>query len=66
MIFKFKLPPKPILKIDLQEWNDMQVLMEKLQKQSQEIPQVCISGSAYKWQAEQLFGRYRGTGIGTI
>lgn len=35
MIFKFKLPPKPVPKIDLQEWNDMQELMEKLQKQSQ-------------------------------
>ena len=35
MIFKFKLPPKPVPKIDLQEWNDMRKLMEKLQKQSQ-------------------------------
>ena len=32
MIFKFKLPPKPVPKIDLQEWNDMRKLMEKLQK----------------------------------
>jgi hypothetical protein len=23
VIFKFKLPPKPVPKIDLQEWNDM-------------------------------------------
>lgn len=30
MIFKFKLPPKPVPKIDLQEWNDMRKLMEKL------------------------------------
>ena len=35
MIFKFKLPPKPVPKIDLQEWNDMRKLMEKLQKKSQ-------------------------------
>ena len=25
MIFKFKLPPKPVPKIDLQEWNDMRL-----------------------------------------
>lgn len=37
MIFKFKLPPKPVPKIDLQEWNDMWILMDKLQKQSQEM-----------------------------
>lgn len=37
MINKFMLPPKPVPKIDLQEWNDMQILMRKLQKQSQEI-----------------------------
>lgn len=40
MIFKFKLPPKPVSKIDLQEWNDMWILMDKLQKQSQEMKQV--------------------------
>ena len=27
VIFKFKLPPKPVPKIDLQEWKDMQKLM---------------------------------------
>ena len=37
VIFKFKLPPKPVPKIDLQEWKDLQKIMEKLQKQSQEI-----------------------------
>ena len=37
MIFKFKLPPKPVPKIDLQEWKDMRKLMQKLQKQSQSI-----------------------------
>ena len=30
------------------------------------IPQDCISGSADEWQTEQLSGRYRGTGAGTI
>ncbi len=29
--FPIKLPPKPVPKIDLQEWNDMRKLMEKLQ-----------------------------------
>ena len=28
--------------------------------------QDCISGSADEWQAEQLSGRYRGTGTGTL
>lgn len=37
MIFKFKLPQKSVSKIDLWEWNDMWILMEKLQKQSQKI-----------------------------
>ena len=32
MIFRLKLPPKPVPKIDLQEWNDMRKLMEKIQK----------------------------------
>ena len=27
VIFKFKLPPKPVPKIDLQEWKDMQKVM---------------------------------------
>ena len=31
VIFKFKLPPKPVPKIDLQEWKDMQKLMYELQ-----------------------------------
>ena len=30
------------------------------------IPQDCISGSADERQAEQLSGRYRGTGTGTL
>ena len=37
VIFKFKLPPKPVPKIDLQEWKDMQKLMYELQRQSMEI-----------------------------
>ena len=40
VIFKFKLPPKPVPKIDLQEWKDMQKVMEKLQKKSQEIKHI--------------------------
>ena len=32
VIFKFKLPPKPVPKIDLQEWKDMQKLMYELQE----------------------------------
>lgn len=30
------------------------------------IPQECISGSDDERQTEQLSGRYRGTGIGTL
>ena len=30
------------------------------------IPQECISGSVYEWQAEQLSGRYRRTGTEAI
>ncbi len=30
VIFKFKLPPKPVPKIDLQEWKDMQKLDTRL------------------------------------
>ena len=37
VIFKFKLPPKPVPKIDLQEWKDMQKVMYDLQGQSREI-----------------------------
>ena len=37
VIFKFKLPPRPVPKIDLQEWKDMQKLMYELQGQSREI-----------------------------
>ena len=34
VIFKFKLPPKPVPKIDLQEWKDRQKVMYELQRQS--------------------------------
>lgn len=37
VIFKFKLPPKPVPKIDLQEWKDMRKVMYELQRQSTEI-----------------------------
>ena len=37
VIFKFKLPPRTVPKIDLQEWKDMQKLMYELQGQSREI-----------------------------
>ena len=30
------------------------------------IPQDCISGFDDEWQTEQLSGRYRGTGTGTL
>ena len=30
MIFKFKLPPKPVQKIELQEWKNMQKVMYEL------------------------------------
>ena len=30
------------------------------------IPQEYISGSDDEWQTEQLSGRYRGTGTGTL
>ena len=30
VIFKFKLPPKPVPKIDLQEWKDMQKLIQSI------------------------------------
>ena len=59
-IFKFKLPPKPVSKIDLQEWNDMRKLMEKLQKQSQteKSPQQEIS--SLKKQFSETTGFFKG------
>lgn len=54
MIFKFKLPPKPVPKIDLQEWNDMWILMDKLQKQSQQ------EISSMKKQLSETKGFFKG------
>ena len=60
MIFKFKLPPKPVPKIDLQEWNDMWILMDKLQKQSQEMKQVQQEISSLKKQISETKGFFKG------
>ena len=60
MIFKFKLPPKPVPKIDLQEWNDMWILMDKLQKQSQEMKQVQQEISSLKKQLSETRGLFKG------
>lgn len=60
MIFKFKLPPKPVPKIDLQEWNDMWMLMEKLQKQSQEMKQAQQEISSLKKQLSETKGFFKG------
>lgn len=60
MIFKFKLPPKPIPKIDLQEWNDMWILMDKLQEQSQEMKQAQQEISSLKKQLSETKGFFKG------
>ena len=60
MIFKFKLLPKPVPKIDLQEWNDMWVLMEKLQKQSQEMKHTQQEISSLKKQLSETKGFFKG------
>ena len=60
MIFKFKLPPKPVPKIDLQEWNDMQELMEKLQKQSQAMKSTQQEISTLKKQLSETTGFFKG------
>ena len=49
MIFRLKLPPKPVPKIDLQEWNDMWILMDKLQKQAQGITEQLKADNAWEW-----------------
>ena len=56
MIFKFKLPPKPVPKIDLQEWNDMWILMETIQKQSQEMKHTQQEISSLKKQLSETKG----------
>lgn len=60
MIFKFKLPPKPISKIDLQEWNEMRTLMEKLQKQSQAMKFAQQEISSLKKQLSETTGFFKG------
>ena len=46
VIFKFKLPPKPVPKIDLQEWKDMQKVMYELQRTDKKDAMIsmCIGG----------------------
>ena len=60
MIFKFKLPPKPVPKIELQEWNDMRKLMEKLQKQSQAMKSTQQEISSLKKQLSETTGFFKG------
>ena len=59
-IFKFKLPPKPVPKIDLQEWNDMRKLMEKLQKQSQAMKSTQQEISSLQKQLSETTGFFKG------
>lgn len=60
MIFKFKLPPKPVPKIDLQEWKDMQKVMYDLQGQSREIKRTQQDISSLKKQLSELRGFFKG------
>lgn len=60
VIFKFNLPPKPVPKIDLQEWKDMQKVMGKLQKQSQEIKRTQQEISSLKKQLSETIGLFKG------
>lgn len=60
VIFKFKLPPKPVPKIDLQEWKDMQKLMYELQRQSIEIKRTQQDISSLKKQLSELRGLFKG------
>lgn len=60
VIFKFKLPPKPVPKIDLQEWKDMQKVMEKLQKKSQEIKHIQQEIHSLKKQLFETRGVFKG------
>ena len=55
-----KLPPKPVPKIDLQEWNDMRKLMEKLQKQSQAMKSTQQEISLLKKQLSETTGFFKG------
>lgn len=60
VIFKFKLPPKPVPKIDLQEWNDMQKVMYDLQGRSREIKRTQQDISSLKKQLSELRGFFKG------
>lgn len=60
MIFKFKLPPKPVPKIDLQEWNDMRKLIEKIQKQSQAMKSTQQEISSLKKPFSETTGFFKG------
>ena len=60
VIFKFKLPPKPVPKIDLQEWKDMQKIMYELQGQSREIKRTQQDISSLKKQLSELRGFFKG------
>ena len=59
VIFKFKLPPKPVPKIDLQEWKDMQKVMYDLQGQSREIKRTQQDISSLKKQLSELRGFFK-------
>ena len=58
--FKFKLPLKPVPKIDLQEWKDMQKVMYDLQGQSREIKRTQQDISSLKKQLSELRGLFKG------
>ena len=60
MIFKFMLPPKPVPKIELQEWKDMQKLMFELQRQSMEIKRTQQDIVSLKKQLSELRGFFKG------
>ena len=60
VIFKFKLQPKPVSKIDLQEWKDMQKIMYELQGRSREIKRTQQDISSLKKQLSELRGLFKG------
>ena len=63
VIFKFKLPPRTVPKIDLQEWKDMQKLMYELQGQSREIKRTQQDISSLKKQLSELRGLFKGNQV---
>ncbi len=60
MIFRFTMPPKPVPKIDLQEWKDMQKVMGKLQNQAQEIKCKQQEIISLKKQLSKTTGLFKG------